>query len=170
MKRWYVVQVVTGQEEFVISDLTAKVKEEGFESDFGRMVVPQGDFFNASGLIEKEKVFPGYLMIEMEMSPEAKKLVQSTSRIIKFLGGVDAVPLRDSEVSLVFERIDGKVKSVSTEKEFVPGVEVKIKGGPFAGFVGILEGVDVRSRTLRVGVSIFGRITSIDISFDQVEQ
>jgi len=97
MKSWYVVQVYTGFEETVKADLQARAKEEGLEDLFGDVLVPTGKAAGAlvgADLEEKrEKIFPGYLLIQMEMSGDSFRLVSTTPRVTRFLGGETPMPL-----------------------------------------------------------------------------
>lgn len=170
MKRWYVVQVLTGTEETVAASLRARVKEIGLEDVFGRVVVPESSM---AGLPEdegKEKIFPGYVIVEMEMNGDSRKLVLETHRVHKFLGGNDPAPLSQKEVERIFEQISGKIKVKKEGGSFSVGTEVHIAAGPFEGFVGIIEELDEDREKMKVMVSIFGRMTAIELGFDQVKR
>ena len=119
-----------------------------------------------------ERLFPGYVLIEMENSPESLAFVSSTPKILKFLGGKDPMPLSKKEIDRVLSQVSGEVE-VSTrhrKEEFVQGNEVDINDGPFSGFVGIVDRVDEESEKLTVMVSIFGRLTPVELTFDQVKK
>lgn len=172
MKRWYVAQVYAGYEETVQADLTKRIREEGLEDIFGQVIVPSAkvkQFFDATD-VKDQQLFPGYVLVEMESCPAAIRLVTSSPRVVKFLGGKDPFPLGKKEVERVFSQIKGEVV-VSTEKaEFEQGHEVEIKEGPFAGFVGIIDRVDAESEKLTIMVSIFGRMTPVELGFNQVKR
>ena len=95
MKRWYVVQVYTGFEEVVKTDLEKQIIEEGLEEQFDDVLLPTGEVasFFAEDQNKKEKIFPGYLLINMEMNGETFRLVASNLRVTRFLGGESPVPL-----------------------------------------------------------------------------
>ncbi|MBD3231086.1 transcription termination/antitermination factor NusG [Candidatus Dependentiae bacterium] len=172
MKRWYVVQVYTGFEDVVKLDLERRIVEEGYEDLFGEILIPTGQVasFFSEDSEKKEKIFPGYLLIQMEMTPESFRLVSRNARVTRFLGGEKPVPLSDKEVERIFAQVSGQLP-VSAEKQmFTVGGEVSIKSGPFAGFVGVIDKVDEEREKLVVMVSIFGRLTPVELSFDQVKK
>ncbi len=171
MKRWYIVQVYTGFEDVVRLDLEKRVQEEGLEDSFGEIIVPTGQVESifAQEKEKKEKIFPGYLLIQMEMTGESFRLVSKTPRVARFLGGEQPVPLNDKEVERIFAQISGKLPVVSKKEAFVEGSEVHISSGPFSGFVGIVEKVDEEREKLTIMVSIFGRLTPVELNFDQVK-
>jgi transcriptional antiterminator NusG len=172
MKRWYVVQVYTGFEDIVKTDLEKRVVEEAMQDLFGQVLIPAGEVvsFFAETKTKKEKIFPGYLLIQMEMTGDTFRLVSSTPRVTRFLGGESPMPLSDKEVERIFAQMSGKL-AVSQEKTpFVVGNEVHIAQGPFAGFVGIIDKVDEEREKITVMVSIFGRMTPVELGFDQVKK
>jgi len=98
------------------------------------------------------------------------RLVVDSPRVLRFLGGKNPTPLPEKEISKIIAQITGEVV-VSAEKEgFVIGREVEISEGPFAGFVGIIERVDQEGERLTIMVSIFGRMTPVELSFSQVKR
>ncbi|MFH1254353.1 MAG: transcription termination/antitermination protein NusG [bacterium] len=172
MKRWYVVQVFTGYEDIVKVDLEKRVKEESLEELFGQILVPTGEVlsFFADDKTKKEKIFPGYLLIQMEMVGESFRLVSSNPRVTRFLGGESPVSLTDKEVDRIFAQMSGKLARSSEKKPFTVGDEVHINSGPFSGFVGRTDKVDEEREKLTVLVSIFGRLTPVELGFDQVKK
>ncbi len=170
MKRWFVVQVLTGAEALVKADLEARIKENRIESKFGRILIPENTQQNVSDKEEKEKIFPGYLIVEMEMDGDSRRVVCDTQRVHRFLGGDSPSPLSNTEVEKIFEQISGKVKIKNEVGIFNVGEEVHITSGPFEGFVGIIEELDEEREKMKVMVSIFGRMTAIGLGFDQVKR
>lgn len=173
MKRWYVLQVYAGYEESVKSDLMRRAQEEGYKDYIGEILIPSArlkHFFDADE-IKDEQLFPGYVLIEMEIIPGIIRMVTSNPRVLKFLGGKEPIPLSKKEVERILSQMRGEVV-VSSEKksEFIVGSEVEIKEGPFAGFVGIIEKVDDENERLTVMVSIFGRMTPVELSFNQIKR
>jgi transcriptional antiterminator NusG len=172
MKRWYVVQVYTGFEEIVKTDLEKRIKEEKLDELMSEVLIPSGEVtsFFAENKTKKEKIFPGYLLILMEMTGETYRLVSTTPRVTRFLGGESPAALSDKEVERIFSQMSGKL-AVSDEKaSFVTGNEIHIANGPFSGFVGIIDKVDEERERLTVLVSIFGRLTPVELGFDQVKK
>lgn len=174
MKRWYVAQVYAGYEEAVKADLLKQIQEKGLQDYFGEILVPSAKVkqifdLSASSSKSEHQLFPGYLLIEMELVPEAMRLVISNPRINRFLGGKEPVPLSQKEIDRVLSQMRGEVVVAPKKSEFVVGSEVEISQGPFEGFVGIIDKIDEESEKLTVMVSIFGRMTPVELGFDQVK-
>jgi transcriptional antiterminator NusG len=173
MKRWYVVQVYAGYEEAARTDILKRINEQGLQEKFGEILIPSAKAQGVFGMVVDDKdrqLFPGYMLVEMDASPESIRLVTQSPRAVRFLGGKDPVPLMPKEVDRVLAQIRGEV-AVSTEKRtFEVDKEVEIASGPFAGFVGIVDSVDDKAERLTVMVSIFGRMTPVELGFDQVKQ
>jgi transcription termination/antitermination protein NusG len=173
MKRWYVAQVYAGYEEIVKKDLERRIKE--LKSDlFGQILLPTAKMktmLSGGDEGEEELLFSGYILIEMEKNPESLAVVAGIPKILKFLGGKDPVPLTKKEIERVLLQVSGEVAvSSGPKEEFVVGGEVDIQEGPFAGFVGIIDRVDEEGEKLSVMVSIFGRLTPVELAFDQVKK
>ena len=170
MKRWYVVQVYAGFEDVVVTDLKKRIGLENLSELFGEILVPTGEMSSFSGdEVKKEKILPGYVLVEMELIPAAFKLVMSVPRVSKFLGGNTPMPLSQKEVDRLFTQMSGKIIASAEKISFVSGSEVNIASGPFSGFVGIVDAVDEEHKKLTVMVSIFGRLTPVELGFDQVK-
>lgn len=173
MKRWYVVQIYAGNEAALVADLERRIKQAGLEQLFGQILVPSVQAqkaFGAAMTQGEQQLFPGYLLIEMVPEIEAIRLVQSAPRVIRFLGGKTPSPLSQQEVDRVLSQLKGEVIVEPKKSHFVSGSEIEITDGPFAGFVGIVENVDDEHERLTVMVSIFGRMTPVDLGFNQVKQ
>ena len=172
MKRWYVVQVYTGYEDRVKADLEKRIEEEGAEELFGEVLVPKGEMISLLAGDEKEtkeKIFPGYLLINMEMVGEAHRLVATLSRVTRFLGGEQPMSLSDKEVESIFSQMEGGL-SVATDKSlFIEGNEVHIIEGAFQGFSGVIDTVDEEHERVTVMVSIFGRMTPVELGYDKIK-
>ena len=171
MKRWYVAQVYAGYEEAVKSDLIKRIHDEGLEERFGQILIPSTrlkQMFEVEGAKDAQ-LFPGYVLVEMESVPEAIKLVSSSTRVIKFLGGKEPVALSKKEIERIIGQIKGEVAVVAKKSEFIVGSEIDITDGPFAGFVGIIENIDDESERVTVMVSIFGRMTPVELGFNQIK-
>jgi transcriptional antiterminator NusG len=172
MKRWYVVQVYAGYEEAVKEDILKRIKDAGLEENFGDILIPSTKvkpFFEIENTKDSQ-LFPGYVLVEMELSPQAMRLVTAGLRVIKFLGGKEPVPLSKKEIERIVSQIKGEVAVAPQKSEFIIGNEVEIKEGPFAGFVGLIDKIEDESEKLIVMVSIFGRMTPVEIGFNQVKR
>jgi transcription termination/antitermination protein NusG len=173
MKRWYVVQVYTGFEDIVKLDVEKRIQENNVSDVFGEILIPKGPL--ASLLMpedkdKKEKIFPGYLLIQMEMSGDTYRMIMSVPRVSRFLGGEKPVPLSDKEVERIFAQISGELPVAQEKLPFTEGNEIHISTGPFSGFVGIIDKIDEEKEKLTVMVSIFGRLTPVELGFDQVKR
>lgn len=172
MKRWYVVQVYAGYEEPIKKDLTRRINDDALEDLFGEILIPSVKMKQFFALDEEqdEQLFPGYMLIEMELTPEAQRCILSTPRVFKFLGGKEPVPLSKKEIDRVLAQVKGEVVVAAKKSDLVVGGEVTIKEGPFEGFVGVVDKIDEENEKLTVMVSIFGRMTPVELSFNQVKQ
>jgi transcriptional antiterminator NusG len=173
MKRWYVAQVYAGYEEVVRKDLIRRI-ESNKDERFGQVLVPSAKLKSFFALGEEEadeRLFPGYILVEMEKGPETINFVTSTPKILKFLGGKDPASLTKKEIDRILGQVKGDVVVKSVKKtDLSEGGEVEITEGPFAGFVGIIEKIDEENERLTVMVSIFGRLTPVELTFDQIQK
>jgi len=172
MKHWYVVQVYAGYESAVKEDIEKRINDAGLQSLFGDVLIPSVKMKQlfAAQESKNEQLFPGYILIEMECTLEAMRLVTSCLRVVKFLGGKEPVRLSQKEVDRILSQVRGEVAVTSSDKsDFAIGGEVEIAEGPFAGFVGIVDKVEAEQEKLTVMVSIFGRMTPVEVGYNQVK-
>lgn len=174
MKRWYVIQVYAGYEQAVKEDLEKRLDKEGMVEHFGQILVPSAQLPGlvpdvASGK-KDQQLFPGYLLVEVDIMPETMRFVLSTPRVIRFLGGKEPAPLSQKEIDRIISQVKGEVVVFTKKSDYELGQEVEIAEGPFAGFVGIIDAIDEESERLTVSVSIFGRMTPVELKFDQVKR
>ncbi len=174
MKKWYVIQVLAGYEDRIRADLLKTIEEKGLQDKFGDILIPSAKAKSSHEEVlknpEEQYLFPGYMLVELEPVQEALRLVTQTPRISRFLGGKEPLALSPSEMERVLAQIRGEVV-VSREKHaFETGSETEITDGPFAGFMGIIEAIDETHERLTVMVSIFGRMTPVELAFDQVKR
>jgi len=171
MKRWYVIQIYAGYEDLVKADLERRIAEKGMQDLFGQVLIPSAKVKNyLSASEEDQQLFPGYMLIEVELNPETMRLVTSSPRVLRFLGGQQPMPLSEQEIKRIVSQVKGEVALATKKTEFVVGREVQVTEGPFAGFVGIIDRIDLSSEKLSVLVSILGRLTPVELRFDQVKQ
>lgn len=173
MKRWYVAQVYAGYEEVVQKDLLRRIRDTD-DQRFGQVLVPSvrlKSFFMVDEEEQDERLFPGYILIEVELDQATLNMVTSTPKVLKFLGGEKPAPLTNKEVERMLAQVKGGViVSTTAKSEFVVGSEIDITEGPFSGFVGIVDKIDEEGERLTVMVSIFGRLTPVELTFDQVKK
>ncbi len=177
-KKWYVVRAVSGQENKIKAYIENEISRLGLEDFVEQVIVPTEKVIQIRNgkKINKERVyFPGYIMIQANLSGEIPHIIKSITNVIGFLGetkGGDPVPLRQSEVN----RMLGKVDELSVESDaniaipFTLGETVKVIDGPFNGFDGTIEKINEEKRKLEVMVKIFGRKTPLELSYMQVEK
>lgn len=171
MKRWYVVQVYAGYEHEIKEDLIKRIRSSLLQDSFGDILVPSAklkQLFDAE-IPESQQLFPGYILIEMEMSQQAARLVLSLPRVNKFLGGDSPAPLSQKEIDRIDAQIHGDVVIAASQDKFSLDKEVEIQEGPFAGFMGVIKKIDAENEKLVVMVSIFGRMTPVELHFNQVK-
>jgi transcriptional antiterminator NusG len=177
VKKWYVVRAVSGQENKVKAYIEAEVVRLGMEDYVSQVLVPTEKVVQIKDgkKIAKEKVyFPGYIMIEANLTGEVPHIIKSVTSVIGFLGetkGGEPVPLRLSEVNRMLGKVDElSIKIDNVAIPFSIGETVKVVDGPFNGFNGTIEKVNDEKRKLEVMVKIFGRKTPLELSFMQVEK
>lgn len=173
MKQWYVVQVYAGYEDAVRADVLKRIEERSLQELFGDILIPAAkvrQFFEEADS-KDQQLFPGYLIIEMDMTPETMRAVSKSPRVLRFLGGMEPAPLAKREIERILSQIRGEVEVKKKREDIVAlGSEVDIQDGPFAGFVGVVEKVDSENEKLTVMVSIFGRMTPVELGFHQIKQ
>jgi transcriptional antiterminator NusG len=177
-KKWYVVRAVSGQENKIKAYIENEISRLGLEDFVDQVLVPTERVvqIRKGKKVHKEKVFfPGYIMVQANLSGEVPHIIKSITNVIGFLGetkGGDPVPLRQSEVN----RMLGKVDELAIEADsnvaipFTKGETVKVIDGPFNGFDGTIEKINEEKRKLEVMVKIFGRKTPLELSYMQVEK
>jgi transcriptional antiterminator NusG len=176
-KKWYVVRAISGQENKVKGYIESEIGHMNMTDLVNQVLVPTEKVFqirNGKKVSKERNYYPGYIMIEAELTGEVVHTIKNIPGVIGFLGevkGGDPVPLRQSEVN----RMLGKVDELAESDEqfnipFVVGETVKVIDGPFNGFNGTIEKINEEKRKLEVMVKIFGRKTPLELSFMQVEK
>lgn len=177
VKKWYVVRAVSGQENKVKAYIETEISRLGMSDYISQVLVPTEKVVQVRDgkKISKDKVyFPGYVMIEANLTGEIPHIIKSITGVIGFLGevkGGDPVPLRLSEVNRMLGKVDEL--SVNVDTQAIPyklNETVKVIDGPFNGFNGTIEKINEEKRKLEVMVKIFGRKTPLELSFMQVEK
>lgn len=174
-KRWYVVQAYSGFEKNVQKILKERIAREGMEGYFGQILVPVEevvDIKNGRKTISERKFYPGYVLVEMEMTDDSWHLVKSTPRVSGFIGGTanKPAPISQREADAILQQVRSGVEKPKPKVEFEVGQQVRVNEGPFADFNGIVDEVNYERNKLRVSVQIFGRETPVELEFGQVEK
>ena len=173
---WYAVHTFSGQESTIKKNIEMLIEREGVQDKFGRILIPERTVqVNVRGKRKTvvSKLFPAYLLIEMELDELTQHLVTSVQGVTHF-GGTSRqnkmpVPLRQSEVDRLLGVETQDAGQDVIQNPYIVGDSVSIKDGPFKGFVGTVEEILTEKNKLRVTVSVFGRSTPIELGFNQVE-
>ena len=176
-KKWYVIRVVSGQENKIKGYIENEVVRLGFSDYLEDILVPTEKVvqIRKGKKIYKEKVyFPSYVIVKANLGGEMIHIIKSITNVIGFLGetkGGNPVPLRTEEVNRMLGKVDEMaINTDSVPIPFVLGETVKVIDGPFNGFNGAVEKVNEEKRKLEVMVKIFGRKTPLELSYMQVEK
>ncbi|MGM0470770.1 MAG: transcription termination/antitermination protein NusG [Bacillota bacterium] len=169
---WYAIHTYSGREDKVKSNLEQRIKTTGMEEKIVKILIPSKDKIKAKGgkkEVEKEKFFPGYVLIRMKMDDDSWYVVRNTPGVIGFAGasGSKPVPVTDAEVRTIKQEMGLSESEVDIDLEV--GDEVKVIDGPFEDFVGEIQEIDVDKGKLTVMVSMFGRQTPVELNFNQIE-
>ena len=171
---WFVVHTLSGQENKVRDTIETRVKQEGMEEFVKSVLVPTenvSEVKSGKKTIRKRRFFPGYILVEMEMTNEAWHFINEINGIIGFVGGgKKPVPLKEQEVAEILDQIEDKKSKVKPKVAFEHGEAVKVTEGPFLNFNGVVHEVNPEKGKLKVMVAIFGRETPIELEYWQVEK
>ena len=167
-KRWYVVHAYSGYEKHVMRSLLERVKLAGMEDGFGEILVPTEEVVemrNGQKRKSERKFFPGYVLVEMEMTDDSWHLVKSTPKVTGFVGGTanKPTPITQKEVDAILRQVQEGVEKPRPKVLFETGEAVRVKEGPFTDFHGNVEDVNYEKSKLRVSVTIFGRSTPVEL-------
>ena len=173
-KRWYILHVYSTFEQKVANHINEQAKLKGQTDKIGEIKVPTVTAIDVKGgkKVEKEmKLFPGYILINMEMSEESWHLVSSAPKVTGFLGsGKRPSPISDAEVAKLLQQMEDGVAAPVSTISYEIGEAIRVIDGPFAGFNGSVEEVDMDRARLKVTVKVFERDTLCDVEFKQVEK
>ncbi len=173
-KNWYVVHTYSGFEKFVAESIRQRALELSLQEQFGQIIIPTEDVIEIKGgrkVVSTKRSYPGYILVEMEMSDENWHLVRETPKVTGFVGsGKKPSPLNRAEVGQIVEHMETTSEKPKPKHSFEKGEAVRIIDGPFFNFNGIVEEVNHEKSTLKVMVTIFGRSTPVELEFLQVEK
>ena len=175
-KGWYALHVKTGSERQAREQLQERIDRYDMQARFGEILLPMEkslEIKKGKKHPMEEKMFPGYLFVEMAMQPECWHLVKSTPKINGFIGGSSGAPprsLSEQEMAVIRNRIEVGANKPVVRSKFSVGEQVRIKEGPFSDFNGMVENVNDDRERLAVSVMVFGRSTPVELDFSQVEK
>lgn len=174
IKNWYIIHAYSGFEQKVAESLKTRAQAFGFVDRLGQILIPTEEVIelrNGKKVTSKRLLYPGYVLVEMEMDDELWHAVKSTPRVTGFVGGgTKPVPLTADEVNAVLYRQASSAERPRPKMTFEKNETVKIVDGPFTNFSGKVDEVNSERNTLRVMVTIFGRSTPVELDFLQVEK
>jgi len=173
-KKWFIIHTYSGFEQKVAESLRSRAQAFGFADKIGQVLIPTEEVVELRGgkkVTSKRLVYPGYVLVEMEMNDELWHAVKATPRVTGFVGGgTSPVPLSADEVNSILYRQASAAERPRPKMTFEKNDSVRIVDGPFANFSGKVDEVNPDRGTLRVMVTIFGRATPVELEFLQVEK
>lgn len=171
LKKWYVIHTYSGYENKVKANLEKRVESMNMGDKIFRILVPMEDeveIKDGKKKISKRKVFPGYVLVEMNMTDDSWYVVRNTTGVTGFVGsGTKPIPLHESEVRQILKQMG--VEEARPKVGYNLGQNIRVISGPFENFVGIIEEIHPEKGKLKVLVSMFGRETPVELEFSQVE-
>ncbi len=170
---WYALRVISGKEKKIRETLLLEVERSGYQEDILEVLVPSENIIemrDGKKKVRNRVFFPGYLLIKMNMSKEARFLVENINGVMSFVGPKgDPQPLKPDEINRILGVVEGREGQEVLAYPFKVGDAVKVTDGPFMDFTGFVQEVNDEKQKLKVSVSIFGRPTPIELDFLQVE-
>src|SRR5215470_1443262 len=173
-KHWFIIHTYSGFEQKVADSLRSRAEAFGFADKIGQILIPTEEVVELRAgkkVTSKRLLYPGYVMVQMEMNDELWHAVKATPRVTGFVGGgTSPVPLSADEVNSILYRQERSAEHPRPKLSFEKNESVRIIDGPFSNFSGKVDEVNPERNTLRVLVTIFGRATPVELDFLQVEK
>lgn len=171
---WYILKVQSNREDSIVDGLQRRVKIAGLDDYFGEIIIPiemVTEFKNGKKRIVKRKLYPGYIMVNMQITDDTWFLVRDTAGIGDFTGsGGKPIPMQAHEVARLIAKQDEKQEEAPKLKiNFKVGDRVKINEGTFENFEGDVDSIDETKGSVTVMINIFGRSTPVELEYWQVE-
>ncbi|MFH1995557.1 MAG: transcription termination/antitermination protein NusG [Candidatus Omnitrophota bacterium] len=173
-KNWYVIHTLTGYEDKVKSALDKKIEVGGGNSAISQVMIPTEQVAEIKGgkkKISQRKFFPGYVLVEMELTDDSWYAIKTTAGVSGFVGaGSRPVPLSETEIEAILKEAQSSKEKPIPKVLFEKGESVRVIEGPFINFNGSVDEVNLTKGKLKVMISIFGRATPIELEMWQVEK
>ena len=170
---WYTLRVISGKERKIKDNILFELDYQSLSSEVNNILIPSENIVEMKEGKKKVKnkvFFPGYILIEMSESREAKYLVENTDGVMNFVGSNgEPQTLKDDEITRILGEVEGREGREIVIAPYKVGDSVKVTDGPFADFTGFVNEVNNEKQKVKVSVSIFGRPTPIELNFLQVE-
>jgi len=171
-RQWYVIHTYSGYEDAVCKSLKQRIESLGMEDRIFNVLVPKEKKIKIKGgkrKITEEKIYPGYVLVEMIVTDESWYVVRNTPNVTGFVGaGTTPVPILANEIDTLKKRMD--LEEPKYEMEFQPGESVKVADGPFKDYDGKVVEVDKERGKIKVLINIFGRDTPVELDSLQVKK
>ena len=173
-KNWYVIHTYSGFEQKVKTSLVEQFERSESKENLGEIIIPTEEVIEVrkgKKKISSRKFFPGYVLINIDMTRDIWYMIKDTPKVTGFLGGgATPVPLSEEEVKLIMEQMKGESTRLKPKVLFEKGEDVRVIEGPFINFNGTVEDVNHDKGKVKVMVSIFGRATPVELEFPQIER
>lgn len=173
-KHWYVIHTQTGYEDRIKAALEGKIKAGLTKDNITQILVPVEQVSEVKGgkkKISQRKFFPGYLLVEMELTDETWYLIKSISGVTGFVGaGSKPLPLKEDEIVTILKQAKEAKEKPTPKVVFEKGESVRVNEGPFTNFNGTIEEVNLAKGKIKIMISIFGRATPVELETWQVEK
>ncbi len=173
-KQWYIVHTYSGYEYKAKISLEERIKTLNKEELFGEIIVPSEKYVEVvkgERKTSERKIFPGYILVNMELNDDAWHIVKDTPKVTGFVGGKTTPPvLSDEEVKVITNQMKEGVGKPKPKVLFMEGESIRVTDGPFTNFNGVIDEVNADKGKLRILVNIFGRATPVELEFNQVEK
>lgn len=173
--RWYIVHTTPKYERKVRERILDRARTQNLESSIGEIFIPTVEVLevkNGKKKTVETRLYSGYLFIQLHMSDEVWHLIRKTSNVTSFVGGANArpTPIPESDIQIIRDRIAKTQDKPQPKVIFEKDTIVRIKNGPFKDFNGTIASADYDRGKLKLMVSVFGRETSVEVSFSDVEK
>ena len=172
---WYALKAISGKEQKVKEYIELDMKNHHFEQYVPQVLIPTKrveQVVREKRVVKEVNMLPGYVLVEAQLVGEIAHMLRNTPNVLGFLGGTDKpTPLRQSEINrMLGVDQDEEIVPEVLHTEYIEGESVKVTDGPFSGFNGKIESVNSEKQKLKVAVMIFGRDTTLELNFGQVEK
>ena len=173
-KKWFIISTYSGCEEKVKANLEYRIKTLGLQEKIFQILIPKEQVIQIKGGKKKsvsKKFYPGYVLVEMEMTDEAWQIVRNTPKVTGFVrAGVKPLPLSDDEINNILGQVKGTIPTPKHVVEFEKGDAARVTEGPFTNFSGVIEEVYAERMKVKVMVTVFSRPTLVEIDFSSIEK
>ncbi|MFC7052640.1 transcription termination/antitermination protein NusG [Hansschlegelia quercus] len=173
-KRWYIVHAYSNFEKKVADSIREKAEQTGLSDLFEEILVPTEkvvEVRRGRKVDAERKFFPGYVLVKMDLTDQAYHLIRNTPKVTGFLGADNKPsPISENEALRIMRQVQEGIERPKPSVSFEVGEQVRVSDGPFASFSGIVQDVDEARARLKIDVSIFGRATTVDLEYGQVEK